>query len=91
VTVGSQQFSVTSTRSVIAQTPAGSATGPAGVVLVANTTGSAVTAYLGGDNVSSSNGYPLAQNASTTVYLWPGDALYAATASSTATLSVLQS
>jgi hypothetical protein len=91
MTVGSQQYSITSTRSVIAQAPAGTAMGgPAGAVLVANTTGSAVTAYLGGDNVSSSNGYALAQNATVSITLYPGDVLYAITASSTATLSVLQ-
>jgi hypothetical protein len=89
VSVGSQQFTVTTAAVVIAQAPAGPSPGPVGAVLVANSTGSAVTAYLGGSHVTSATGYPLAQNATAVITLFAGDVLYAVSGS-TATLSVLQ-
>jgi len=90
VPVGSQQYTVTTAAVAIASAPAGPTAGPAGALLAANTTGSAVTVYLGGPNVSSSNGFPLAQNASISTYLFGGDTVYAITASGSATLAVLQ-
>jgi hypothetical protein len=47
--------------------------------------------YLGGPGVSSATGFKLAHATSPlTVPLFPGDALYAVTSSSTATIGVLQ-
>jgi hypothetical protein len=89
VAVGSQQYAITTAAAVIAQAPTVPNAGPVGAVLVTNMTGSAVTAYLGGSRVTTSTGYPLAQNASVAVTLYSGDTLYAISGS-TATLAVLQ-
>lgn len=58
---------------------------------ITNITGSAVTAYLGGADVSgAANGKPLAQNTSFTYFMEDGDdVMYAKTASGTASLHVL--
>lgn len=73
----------------IASAHAGPNSGPAAQVSIANITGSAVTAYLGHDKVSTTTGYPLAQNTSIQLTLYPGDVLYAVSGSS-ATLAILQ-
>lgn len=89
--VGSAQVAVTSTAQVIASIPAGSATGPAGAVMILPDT--AADVYIGGVGVTSSNGLKVI-HATTPVLLPPiplfaGDVLYAVTAS-TATIGVLQ-
>lgn len=91
--VGSQQYSVTSGSAVlIASMPP--ATGSPGYQqtgsLVINNTGGVV--YLGGSNVSSSNGLAVASSATTyfTIPLFPGDSVYAIAASTTSVVSVLQ-
>jgi len=86
--VGSQQYTVGTTAVLLAQVPNSSAPGPVGNVLVANGSGTAV--LLGGAHVASGTGYSLATSSSVNIPLYPGDALYAITASSTSTVSVLQ-
>jgi len=87
--VGSGQVAVTSTPTVIASAPPGSQVGPAAAVWLLPD--AAADVYLGGSNVSSSNGLKLLH--STTLFgpitLFRGDVLYAVTAT-TATVSVLQ-
>ncbi len=93
---GSQQYSVTSGAAVLLASAPGSTVpnatlpGPLGQAYIAN--GSGGTIYLGGSNVSTSNGIALA--ASTTLpsplFLFSGDAIYAIASSTTSTVSVLQ-
>ncbi len=90
--VGSQQYTVGTTAVLIAASPVASAQGVVGVAaanVVINNTGA--VAYLGGSNVTASNGLPVPTSASTfiTVTLYPGDQLYAYCATSTV-VSVLQ-
>lgn len=88
--VGSQQYAVTGTASIIASAPGdalpGAAGGPVAQVVVATT----ADIFLGGSNVSSSNGLKVSSTtAPFPITLFPGDILYAV-ASTTATVSVLQ-
>lgn len=90
--VGSQQYAVTGTASIIATAPGdalpGAAGGPVAQVLVSTS----ANAFLGGSNVSSANGMAItATNTAVPIpiMLFPGDVLYAV-ASTTATVSVLQ-
>jgi hypothetical protein len=90
MTVGSQQYSVSTTAVLIGSAPASSQVGPVGALLVlADAT---VDAYVGGANVSSTNGMKVthAVTAPVPITLYPGDTVYAITASGTATLGVLQ-
>jgi hypothetical protein len=85
VAVGSKQYTVTAAALVAAESSA-TASGPAGSVYLSNT---GATVYLGGPNVSATTGAPLASGATATLFLFPGDELYAFCATSTV-LSVLQ-
>lgn len=85
--IGSQQYTVTTTAAPIASFN-GQGNSEA-TVWITNT--SATPVYLGGANVTSSNGYPYTkQNEPFGLILHVGDVLYAVTASSTATVGVLQ-
>jgi hypothetical protein len=52
--------------------------------------GGTVTCYLGGSGVSTTNGYPVIVNATTSGYVFSGDNLFAVSASGTGQLNVLQ-
>ncbi len=84
---------VRSTLVVVAATPtilAGPG-GPAGdnrEVLVGN--GSAVTLFVGGDDVTIVNGFPVAAGASAGIVLATGDTLYGVVAAATQNINVLQ-
>lgn len=84
--VGSKQYTVTSTPVLIASSPARSGTGPAASVFMSNT---GATVYLGGVGVTSSNGVALVTTGTLSLFLFPGDDLYAVCGSSSV-LSVLQ-
>jgi hypothetical protein len=86
--VGSNQYTVGTAAVLLAQAPSGSASGPVANVLVANGSGTAV--LLGGARVASGTGYSLATSSSVSIPLYSGDVLYGITASSTSTVSVLQ-
>lgn len=88
--VGSAQYTITSTASVIASAPAGPFTGPVGAVVILPDATTDV--YLGGSNVSSTNGLKAAHGTALVapITLFPGDVLYAVVATGTATVSVLQ-
>jgi hypothetical protein len=88
MTVSSQQFTVGTTAVVLAQAPTSAGSGPVATALIANGSGTAV--LLGGAHVGSGNGYSLATSTVITVTLYSGDVLYGITASSTSTVSVLQ-
>lgn len=51
--------------------------------------GSGATVYVGGPNVSSVNGYPVAANGTLNGWLWPADAIYGVTASGSSATTVL--
>jgi len=88
--VGSQQYSVSTTAVLIGSVPASPQPGPVGALLVlADAT---TDAYVGGVGVTSTNGMKVthAVSAPVPITLYPGDAVYAITASGTATLGVLQ-
>lgn len=87
--VGSNQYTVSTAAVLVAAVPASQgSSGAVSSVYLANT--GAVTVYLGGVNVSSSNGAAVAANGTLTLSLFSGDQLYAVTASSSSTLTVLQ-
>jgi hypothetical protein len=86
---GGQSYSVTSATPVLlASAPPSSFQGPVGSAVITNGAGGAV--QLSGPGVTSSTGYPLAASTTITVTLYPGDAIYAVAASTTSTVSVLQ-
>lgn len=86
--VGSYQVTVgSSTAVLLAQAPAGGS-GPVASVFISNGSGAAI--FLGGAHVTSSNGASLAASTAITLWLFPGDALYAITASSTSSVGVIQ-
>jgi hypothetical protein len=92
VAVGSQQYALTSTASVIASAPGDALPGGTPVASAQVTIGiPTANIYLGGVNVSSTNGLLVASTNTVpfSVNLYPGDVLYAVTAT-TATVSVLQ-
>lgn len=87
--VGGQSVSVTSATAVpLAAVPASAFTGPVGAAVISN--GSGGTVQLSGQGVTTTTGYPLAASTTITVTLYPGDAIYAIAASTTSTVSVLQ-
>lgn len=89
MTVGSSQQSVGSgAPTLLASVPQTAAPGPAASVFISN--GSGAVVYLGGSNVSSTNGAAMAVSTQITLTLFPGDALYAITASGSSTVSVVQ-
>jgi len=89
--VGSQQYAITSTASIVASVPAGDVpTGPAGTVWLLADASNDV--FIGGKGVTSSNGFKILHTITSPIgpfTLFAGDVLYAVTAS-TATLTVLQ-
>lgn len=90
---GSQQYSVTSATAVPVAAAPGSGVpqatipGPVGWFYIAN---GANAVYLGGANVSTSNGALVAANGTFTGFLYPGDVIYAIASSTTSTVTVLQ-
>ena len=92
----SSQVVVGTAPTLLVSAPAagGPTLGPVGWFALTN--GTTALTYLGGTNVSTSNGYPLGtaptgQNPSTlTGFLFPNDSLYGVVASSTITVDVLQ-
>ncbi len=88
--VGSQQYAVTGTASAVAAAPGESLPGAAGPAVAQVTVTTSADIYLGGANVSSTNGLKVSSTtAPLPVLLFPGDVLYAV-AATTATVSVLQ-
>lgn len=88
--LGSAQVTVGTQAVLLASVPANTVPGVVGyVLLLADAT---VDAYIGGVNVSTTNGLKLTHAVTTpvTVPLSPGEALYGIVASSTATIGVLQ-
>ena len=61
--------------------------GPSGWFQAANGTGA--TIYLGGPNVTSSNGYSIATSGTLNGYIWPSDTIYCCTSSGSSTVTVL--
>lgn len=61
--------------------------GASGWFQVANGTGA--TIYIGGANVSSSNGYSVAASGTLNGYLWPSDAIYCVTLAGNSNVTVL--
>ncbi len=87
--VGSYQVTVgSSTAVLLAQAPNSVGPGPVGSVFISNGSGAAI--FIGGAHVTSSNGASLAASTAITLWLFPGDALYAVTASSTSSVGVIQ-
>jgi hypothetical protein len=86
VAVGSARYTVTSTAQVVGAGASGSGQGPSASAYMSN---SGAIVYLGGAGVTTGNGVALADGASLTLWLFPGDRLYAVCAT-TSTLSVLQ-
>jgi len=64
-----------------------SASAPVGVYLYNN---GSTTIYVGGDDVTTSNGLPVVGTSMSTFYLFPGDALYGISASGTIAARVLK-
>jgi hypothetical protein len=89
--VGSQQYAVTGTASIIAAGPGDALPGTSQPLASASVTvTTTANAFLGGSNVTSANGLPITSAmAPLTIPLFPGDVLYAV-ASTTATVNVLQ-
>jgi hypothetical protein len=90
MSVGSQQYAIGSTASIIATAPTEiGVTGPVGAVMLLPDP--ANTVYIGGSNVSATKGLTIATGTALIgpIPLFSGDVLYAVTAS-TATLGVLQ-
>lgn len=58
-----------------------------GYFQIANGTGA--TIYLGGPNVTSSNGYSIAANGTLNGWVWPSDTIYCVTSSGTSAVNVL--
>jgi hypothetical protein len=84
----SAQYPVGTAPTLLASAPASGVVGPTGWMYLVN--GSGGTIYLGAAGVTSTNGAPVAASTSFTGYLFPGDVVYAVTASGTSTVSVLQ-
>lgn len=89
MTVGSGQVAVTGTRQVIASAPTVSNSGAVGSVWLYPDAANEV--YIGGSNVSTTNGFKILHGTvpAGPFTLYAGDVLYAITAT-TATLGVLQ-
>jgi len=86
---GSAQWAVGTTPVLIASAGPAATVGPTGWFYIVNSPTTAV--YLGGGtSVTSTTGASLATSGTVSGFLFPGDTLYAVTASSTSTVSVLQ-
>ena len=86
--MASAQFALGTAATQVLAAPAALTQGPAGWFSV--TAGTAAAVYLGGSLVTSANGYALTAGGTLTGWLFPGDCVYALTASGTSTLAVLQ-
>ena len=86
--IRSDQYTVGTAPSLLAQVSPVTAS-PAGWFYL--TVGTATSVYLGGPNVTSSNGAQVAASATLSGYLFSGDHLYACTTSGSVTAGVLQS
>jgi hypothetical protein len=85
----SQQYAIGATAVPIASAPAEANVVPGPTAWFSLSNGSGGSIYLGGANVSSSNGYPMALSTALTGYLFPGDVLYAVQNSGASTVSIL--
>jgi hypothetical protein len=85
---GSAQYAVTTSAQIVASAPAGAGALPVGKAYFSNGTGAAV--FLGGANVTTTNGYQMAVSTAFAADLYPGDVIWAVVASTGSTLSVLQ-
>jgi predicted phage tail protein len=85
---GSAQFAIGTAASLVMVAPASSAAGATGWFYAV--AGTAASVYLGASGVTSSNGAALAAGGTLSGFLFPGDQVYALTASGTSTLAVLQ-
>jgi hypothetical protein len=84
---GSAQYALGTAATLVASAPASLFPGPAGwFYAVAGT----AAVYLGAPGLTSSNGAPVSAGGTVSGYLFPGDQVYALTASGTSTLAVLQ-
>lgn len=85
---GSAQYAIGTAAALVASAPPSGFPAPSG--WFSAVAGTAAAVYLGGSTVTSANGYVLAAGGTLSGWLFPGDALYALTASGTSTLAVLQ-
>lgn len=84
----SAQYTVGTTPVLLASAPSNAYPGAVGWFYLTNGSGAAI--FLGASGVTSSNGAQVAASTTLTGLLFPGDAVYACTASSTSTVGVLQ-
>jgi hypothetical protein len=84
----SAQYTIGTSATLIASAAQVAVAGPGGWWYLTNGSGGAI--YLGGPNVSSTNGAQVAASTTLSGYLFAGDALYAVTATGTSTVGVLQ-
>lgn len=84
----SAQVSVTSTPTLLTSGLRGSASLP--VTITVRNTDASVSVFLGGVDVSTSNGFELVAGAAESIDLVAGDDLYARTASATVRVDVLK-
>jgi hypothetical protein len=85
--MASGQYTAGTAATLILAAAQAAAAGPAGWFYLSN--GSSIV-YLGGPEVTSANGAPVAASGTLTGFLFPGDAIYVATGSGTSTVGVLQ-
>lgn len=86
--VGSSQTTVGTDAVLLAQAPGSGGPGPVGSVLISNGAGDDI--YLGGSGVTTSNGSLLAASTAVTLWLFPGDAIYAVAATDSSDVGTLQ-
>jgi hypothetical protein len=90
MSAGSQQYTTsTSAATLIASVPAVTVREAAGWAYILNTD-SANAIYVGGSNVSSSNGVQITHGNGLPVFLFSGNSLYAIAAAGTPVVAVLQ-
>jgi hypothetical protein len=90
MSAGSQQYTTsTSTATLIASVPADTVRESAGWVYIQNTDMTNAV-YVGGSNVSSSNGVSIAHGTGLPVFLFSGNSLYVIAAAGTPVVAVLQ-
>lgn len=82
----SNQYAVGTAPALIVTAPPGLQAGPSGAFYLANGN---IAVFLGASGVSSANGAQVASAGTFTSQLFPGDQIYACTASGTSTLGVL--
>lgn len=90
--VASVSVTVATTATLLSGTDPGDSQGAAnGQSVTVRVPSGGATVYLGGSNVSTSNGFPLAATESFSMDCLPGDALYGVVAASTQAVNVLRS